>query len=93
MDAPEAEFDTLSHAELRAYLKRLEMNVAQVRRRLGEFEARAGVTTEEMFARLSPDEIEADSDLSEWAGEREMLQRLDTQRAALAKRLKRDSNP
>ena len=85
---PEAEFESMSHAELRAYLKRLEINVAQVRRRLQGLEARFGSTTEAMFANLRPDEIEADVVLSEWAGEREMLLRLEAQRAALAERLR-----
>jgi len=88
MDQPEAEFETMSHTELRAYLKRLELNVAQVRRRLRGFEARFGSTTEAMFASLRPDEIEASPELSEWAGEREMLLRLEAQRAALAERLR-----
>jgi hypothetical protein len=88
MDQPEVEFEESSHPELRAYLKRLEMNVAQVRRRLRDFETRFAATTEEMFARLTPEEVEADADLSQWAGEREMLQRLEAQRVALEKRLR-----
>jgi hypothetical protein len=88
MGQPEAEFEAMSHAELRAYLKRLEMNLAQVRRRLRRIEERFGATTEEMFARLRPEEIEANPELSEWAGEREMLQRLEVQQRALAARLR-----
>jgi hypothetical protein len=87
MELSDAEFETMSHGELRAYLKRLELSVAQVRRRLGRLEGRFGASTEEMFARLTPEEIETSSELTEWAGEREMLQRLEAQRAALAKRL------
>jgi hypothetical protein len=87
MDQPEAEFEGMSHGELRAYLKRLELSVDQAKRRLRRIEARFGATTEEMFARLTLEEIQASAELSEWAGEREMLQRLDAQRTALAKRL------
>ena len=87
MDQPEVDFEEMTHSELRAYLKRLEMNVVQVRRRLKVFEARFGTPTEEMFSRVSAEEIEADADLSEWAGEREMLRRLDEQRSALKNRL------
>jgi hypothetical protein len=87
MDHPETDLGAMSHSELRAYLKRLEINVAQVRRRLRRIEARFGTTTEEMFARLSPEEIEASAELSEWAGEREMLLRLESQHSALAERL------
>ncbi|MBI3363142.1 MAG: hypothetical protein HY023_18725 [Chloroflexi bacterium] len=89
MGQPEddAEFEQMDHPQLRAYLKRLEINLAQVKRRLREFEARFGAETEEMFSRVSAAEIEADSDLSEWAGEREMMRRLEEQRAALKKRL------
>jgi hypothetical protein len=88
MEQPEAEFEAMSHAELRAYLRRLEINEAQVRRRLRRFEDRYGATTEAMFANLRLDEIEASVELSEWAGEREMLLRLEAQRAALAERLR-----
>ena len=87
MEQPEDEFVGMSHSELRAYLKRLEINVAQVRRRLRQFEDNFGASTEETFAQLDPDEIEASPLLSEWAGEREMLLRLESQRVALAERL------
>jgi len=88
MAQPEFEYEEMTHSELRAYLKRLEVNVAQVRRRLSGFEARFGSTTDEMFASKTTEEIEASAELSEWAGEREMLARLEEQRAALAERLK-----
>jgi hypothetical protein len=87
MNQPVDEFEAMSHSELRAYLKRLELNVAQVRRRLSQFEANYGASTEERFAGLQPEEIEASAVLSEWAGEREMLARLEAQRDALAERL------
>jgi hypothetical protein len=88
MFQPEDEFAAMTHSELRAYLKRLELNVGQVRRRLRQFEATFGASTEDTFARLQPEEIAANTVLSEWAGEREMLQRLEAQRTALADRLR-----
>ncbi len=88
MNLPLDEFEAMSHSELRAYLKRLELNVGQVRRRLRKFENTFGADTEETFARLTPEEIEANAVLIEWAGEREMLQRLEAQRKALANRLR-----
>ena len=88
MSQPEVEYEEMTHSELRAYLKRLEVNLAAVRRRLKRFEAQFGSTTDAMFARLRPEEIEASADLSEWAGEREVLQRLEAQRDELAERLK-----
>jgi septation ring formation regulator EzrA len=88
MDQPEVDYETMTHSELRAYLERLEMSVTQVQKRLIGFEDRFGTTTEEMFASITPEEIEARPGLSEWAGELEMLQRLEAQRTALADRLK-----
>ncbi len=87
MDQPEVDYDQMTHSELRAYLERLEMNVAQVQKRLIGFEAIFGSTTEEMFARVTPEEIDASPGLTEWAGEHEMLIRLEAQRIALADRL------
>ncbi len=82
----ESEFD--SHATLRAYLHRLEENIAQVRRRLEAFERAYGQDTETVFSRIRNGDLEMTEEFEEWAGEREMFRRLQAQQEELEARLK-----
>lgn len=76
------------HTSLRQYLKRLEDNIRQVKRRLKRFEDEFGMDSEEFFSRLSDAEPDERLEYAEWAGEHEMLHRLVKQRDELKKRLK-----
>jgi hypothetical protein len=78
----------LDHASLRQYVKRLEDNIAAVKRRLERFEKQFGMDSEEFYAKLQNAELTERFEYAEWAGEHEVLQRLMQQRDALKKRLK-----
>jgi len=80
--------DQLDHTTLRQYLKRLEDNIQAVQRRLKRFEEEFGMDSEAFYAKLQNAELDERIEHAEWAGEREMLQRLTKQRDALKKRLK-----
>jgi len=82
----EPEFD--SHPSLRAYLRRLEESIAQVRHRLEAFERAYGQDIETVFSRIRTGEMEMTEELEEWAGEREMLRRLVEQKEELEARLR-----
>jgi len=72
---------------LRQYLERLEISLQAVRRRLQRYEDEHGLTTAEFYARLHSGEYKEGLEYAEWAGEHEMLQRLEQQRDELKKRL------
>ncbi len=78
----------LDHASLRQYIKRLDDNIAAVKRRLERFEKQFGMDSEAFYAKLQNAEITERVEYAEWAGEHEVLQRLVQQRDALKKRLK-----
>ena len=78
----------LDHASLRQYVKRLEDNIAAVKRRLERFEKQFGMDSEEFYAKLQNAELTERFEYAEWAGEHEMLQRLTKQRDELKRRLK-----
>ena len=82
-----ADFDFSSHVELQQYLRRLEDNLRQVQRRLQRFEAEFGMDSEEFYAKLQNAELEENEAYAEWAGEHEMLLRLQQQCAELRRRL------
>ncbi len=75
------------HASLRRYLARLEQNIQAVRRRLKRFEDEFGMDSEVFYARLQSAELEDGIQYAEWAGEHEMLKRLEQQRDELKRRL------
>ncbi len=80
--------ESTDHASLRAYLKRLEVSLQQVKRRLKRFEDEFGMDSEKFYARLQNAELDERIEYAEWAGEHEMLQRLLKQRDELKRRLK-----
>ncbi len=75
------------HKTLRAYLKRLEENLALVARRLKRFEDEFGMDSEQFYAKLQNAELDERIEYAEWAGEHEMLSRLTRQRDELKRRL------
>ncbi len=75
------------HESLRRYLARLEQNIQAVRRRLKRFEDEFGMDSEVFYARLQSAELEDGIQYAEWAGEHEMLKRLEQQRDELKRRL------
>ena len=70
------------------YLKRLEDNIAAVKRRLERFEKQFGMDSEAFYAKLKNAELDERVEYAEWAGEHEVLQRLIEQRDDLKRRLK-----
>lgn len=79
--------DDLDEKALKAYLRRIEDNIAVVKRRLKRFEDEFGMDSEIFFSKLHNAELDERIEYSEWAGEHEMLQRLLKQRDELKKRL------
>ena len=75
------------HASLRRYLARLEQNIEAVRRRLKRFEDEFGMDSEVFYARLQSAELEDGIQYAEWAGEHEMLKRLERQRDEVKRKL------
>lgn len=82
------DFNDLSPKDLRAYLKRLEENIAVVKRRLKRFEEEFGMDSEVFYAKLHNAELDERVEYAEWAGEHEQLQRLTEQRETLKAKLK-----
>jgi hypothetical protein len=80
--------ESTDHASLRAYLKRLEDSIQQVKRRLKRFEDEFGMDSEKFYARLQNAELDERIEYAEWAGEHEMLKRLMKQRDELKRRLR-----
>jgi hypothetical protein len=73
--------------ELRQYLARLDQNIQAVQRRLKRFEEEFGMDSELFYAKLQNAELSERIEYAEWAGEHEMLQRLQAQRADVQSRL------
>lgn len=73
---------------LRAYLKRIEENIAIVKRRLKRFEEEFGMDSEVFYAKLQNAELDERVEYAEWAGEHTQLQRLTEQRDELKAKLK-----
>jgi hypothetical protein len=76
--------------DIRKYLDRLEQNIQAVQRRLRRFEDEFGLDSEAFYAKLQNAQLDERVEYSEWAGEHEMLQRLNKQKAELEARLKSD---
>ncbi len=72
---------------LRRYLQRLEQNIQAVRRRLKRFEDEFGMDSEAFYARLHSAEPEDRLEHAEWAGEHEVLKRLEQQRDEVRRKL------
>jgi hypothetical protein len=73
--------------EIRQYIKRLELSMQAVQRRLKRFEEEFGMDSEQFYQRLRNAELSEKLEYAEWAGEHEMLQRLRKQRAQLKQKL------
>lgn len=73
---------------LRAYLLRIEENIASVKRRLKRFEEEFGMDSEVFYAKLHNAELDERVEYAEWAGEHEQLQRLIEQRDEIKAKLK-----
>lgn len=78
----------LDENALKAYLRRIEDNIAVVKRRLKRFEDEFGMDSEIFFSKLHNAELDERIEYTEWAGEHERLQRLTKQRDELKQRLK-----
>ncbi len=76
------------HRSLRQYLDRLQISIDSVRRRLKRFEDEFGLDSEAFYAKLQNAELDERIEYAEWAGEHEMLKRLEEQRDELKRRLK-----
>ena len=74
--------------EIRRYLDRLALSIQSVRRRLKRFEEEFGMDSEIFYSKLQNAELSERIEYAEWAGEHEMLKRLEAQRATLQARLK-----
>jgi hypothetical protein len=74
--------------EIRRYLDRLELSIQSVQRRLKRFEEEFGMDSEVFYSKLHNAELSERIEYAEWAGEHEMLKRLQQQRAQLQDRLK-----
>ncbi len=73
--------------EIRRYLDRLALSMQAVQRRLKRFEEEFGMDSEVFYSKLHNAELSERIEYAEWAGEHEMLQRLQQQRATLQARL------
>ena len=74
--------------EIQRYLDRLALSIQSVQRRLKRFEEEFGMDSELFYAKLQNAELNERIEYAEWAGEHEMLKRLEQQRADLQERLK-----
>ena len=74
--------------EIRRFLDRLALSIQSVQRRLKRFEEEFGMDSELFYAKLQNAELNERIEYAEWAGEHEMLKRLEQQRAELQARLK-----
>jgi hypothetical protein len=72
---------------LREYLDRLDLNMQAVRRRLKRYEDEFGMTSEAFYAQHSTGAAGQRPEFMEWAGEYEMLQRLQKQREEIERKL------
>ena len=79
--------DLRNPKEIRQYLDRLELSIQSVQRRLRRFEAEFGMDSEAFYAKLQSSQLDDGVEYAEWAGEHEMLQRLQKQKAELKARL------
>jgi hypothetical protein len=86
-DPEDDEFAGADPATLRQYLARLDLSLQAVRRRLKRYEEEFGMDSDEFYARLQNAELDERIEFAEWAGEREMLKRLEAQRADVQARL------
>ncbi len=73
--------------DIRRYLDRLALSLQAVQRRLKRFEEEFGMDSEVFYSKLHNAELNERIEYAEWAGEHEMLQRLQQQRAELQARL------
>jgi transposase len=73
--------------EIRQYIDRLNISIQSVQRRLRRFEEEFGMDSEAFYARLQNAELSERVEYAEWAGEHEMLERLNTQKSELESRL------
>jgi len=76
---------------IREYIKRLDVSLQAVQRRLKRFEEEFGLDSAEFYARLQNAELSERIEYAEWAGEHEMLKRLQQQKQELLKRLEASS--
>jgi hypothetical protein len=81
--------DPGEHQALREYLERLERTREAVRGRLARFETEFGMDSETFYARLQNAELDERQEYAEWAGEHEMLRRLEAQIEELKRRLEK----
>jgi hypothetical protein len=79
--------DDLDAEAIQAYLRRIEDNIAVVKRRLKRFEEEFGMDSEIFFSKLHNAELDERIEYTEWVGEHERLQRLMKQRDELKQRL------
>lgn len=80
--------DNLSNPkEIKQYLDRLELSIQSVQRRLRRFEEEFGMDSEAFYAKMQNTQLDERVEYSEWAGEHEMLQRLNKQKSELEARL------
>ena len=79
--------DLTDPKEIRKYLDRLALSKQAVQRRLRRFEEEFGMDSEKFYAKLHNAELNERIEYAEWAGEHEMLLRLEQQRAELEQRL------
>lgn len=79
--------DDLDEKALKAYLRRIEDNIAVVKRRLKRFEDEFGMDSEIFFGKLHNAGLDERIEYTEWVGEHEMMQRLTKQRDELKKKL------
>lgn len=74
--------------EIRQYIDRLKISIQSVQRRLRRFEEEFGMDSEAFYAKLHNAELSERVEYAEWAGEHEMLLRLQKQKSELEERLK-----
>jgi hypothetical protein len=79
--------DLTDPAEIQRYLDRLALSIQSVQRRLKRFEDEFGMDSELFYSKLHNAELSERIEYAEWAGEHEMLKRLEQQRAELQARL------
>ena len=79
--------DLKNPKEIKQYIGRLELSMQSVQRRLKRFEDEFGMDSEAFYAKLQNAQLDERVEYAEWAGEHEMLQRLQQQKAELEARL------
>lgn len=69
---------------LETYKTRLRLSIERTKRRLADFEARHGATTEQFLARMAAEDLAGgDLEYVEWAGEAKLLTGLEAELAEL----------